>query len=63
MRKVDLHKKLAYLESINDMLVTELEHIDSMMKQLGFANGISTLKSTAEDMISKGYIPLAKNHN
>ena len=63
MKKADLYKKLAYLESINDLLVTELEHINELMKVIGFANGNQTLKITAEEMIARGYIEVPEYYN
>lgn len=56
MTKRQLLKKLAYLESINDQLSTEISYVDQMMKMIGFAKGLSTLKATAEAMIERGYI-------
>lgn len=63
MKKTELQKKLAYLESINDMLSTELDHINELMKIVGFSNGIATLKMTAEEMISKGYLEVTEYYN
>lgn len=63
MKKADLYKKLAYLESINDLLVTELEHINELMKVIGFSNGNQTLKITAEEMIARGYVEVPEYYN
>lgn len=60
MSRVELQKKLAYLESIHDLLSTELEQINDLMKIVGFSNGIITLKMTAEDMIAKGYVEISE---
>ncbi len=60
MKKAELNKKMAYLESINDILSTELDHINDLMKIVGFANGIATLKFTAEEMIAKGYVQVSE---
>jgi hypothetical protein len=56
MNKAQLYKKLSRLESVHDLLLTELEYIDHLMKVVGFANGTSSLKKTAEEMVLKGLI-------
>ncbi|MBN2478964.1 MAG: hypothetical protein JXA94_01925 [Parachlamydiales bacterium] len=53
MLKKDLTKKVAQLEFINDQLVTELEYIDTLARQLGFENGLRTLKKAAKDLIEE----------
>lgn len=54
--KAQLLKKLAYLESINDQLSTEVSYVDQLMRMVGFARGLETVKATAEEMIAKGYV-------
>lgn len=51
MKKVDLEKRLAYLQSINDHLLTELEYIDHVTREIGFPEGISSLKDTAKKLL------------
>jgi hypothetical protein len=51
----DLENKIAYLESINDQLSTEVGYIDNLMKLIGFAGGLNTIKATANEIIKKGY--------
>lgn len=53
MTKIELQKKIAYLESINDQLNTEVTYIDHLMRLLGFLNGLSTVKATAKEIINK----------
>lgn len=55
MTKAQLLKKIAYLESVNDQLSTEVTYIDHLMRTLGFPGGISGVKATAEEMIENGY--------
>lgn len=50
MTKKDLIKKVAYLESLNDHLLTELGYIDRLMRLVGFAGGIETVKVTAQEL-------------
>lgn len=54
MTKAQLMKKIAYLESINDFLKSELEYVDILMRKVGFAGGISTVKVTAEEIVQHG---------
>jgi hypothetical protein len=51
MNKEELQKKVSELESINDQLQAELRYLDTLFKELGFAQGLTTLKHTAEEMI------------
>lgn len=53
--KAQLMKKIAYLESINDQLITEVSYVDQLMRILGFAEGLTTVKATANEIIEKGY--------
>lgn len=51
----ELEQKIAYLESINDQLSTEVSYVDKLMKLIGFAGGLGTIKATADEIIKKGY--------
>ncbi|CUI17608.1 hypothetical protein PNK_2004 [Candidatus Protochlamydia naegleriophila] len=50
MKKADLLKKVAYLESLNDHLLTELGYVDHLMRLVGFAGGLETVKLTAREL-------------
>lgn len=50
MTKKDLLKKLAQMESINDHLLTELGYVDHLMRLVGFAGGLETVKLTAKEL-------------
>lgn len=50
MKKADLEKKIARLESINDHLLTELGYLDNLMRLVGFSNGLETVKLTAREL-------------
>ncbi|CAF23098.1 unnamed protein product [Candidatus Protochlamydia amoebophila UWE25] len=50
MKKTDLLKKVAYLESLNDHLLTELGYVDHLMRLVGFAGGLETVKVTAREL-------------
>lgn len=48
MTKVQLEKKAAELESMNSRLVSELIYVDKLMRDIGFIDGLASLKSTAQ---------------
>jgi hypothetical protein len=50
MKKNDLLKKIAYLESLNDHLLTEIGYVDHLMRLVGFAGGLETVKVTAQEI-------------
>jgi hypothetical protein len=50
MTKAQLERKIAGLESINDQLVTELEFVDQLMRNVGFSHGLETVKATAKEI-------------
>lgn len=57
--KNELLKKIAYLESINDQLVTEVSYVDHLMRLIGFTAGLASVKATAQEIIDKGYMDVA----
>ncbi len=54
MTKAQLLQKIARLESMNDQLATEVEHVDRLMKMLGFSEGLKSVKLTAQEIIDNG---------
>ena len=46
-------KKIACLESLNDQLQSEFAHLDVLLRQLGFEEGIRTLKEAAGEILEK----------
>lgn len=54
MTKLQLLKKIALLESVNDHLSTEVTYIDQLLRLVGFSNGLETAKLTAEEIVAKG---------
>lgn len=50
MTKHELEKKIAGLESMNDQLISELTYIDQLMRNIGFSNGLETVKATAREI-------------
>ena len=53
MKKQDLIDKVARLESINDQLVSELQNLEALLKKIGFAEGIRTLKAAAQELLEE----------
>ena len=53
MEALDLQRKIAYLEFIQDQLSTEIEEIDSLLKGVGFQQGISSIVNVANEIITQ----------
>ncbi len=51
MRQKDLIDKLAKLESMNDQLASEIRYLDQLVRALGFAEGLKTLKAAALELL------------
>jgi hypothetical protein len=49
----DILKKIAELESLNDQLQAELRELDRLMKDVGFSEGIATLKQAAREILDE----------
>lgn len=56
MTKAQLLKKIAYLESVNDQLSTEVVYVDHLMRLIGFSEGLLTVKATAQEILDKGLV-------
>jgi len=52
MKKENLLKKLAKLETINDQLSAEIHYLEKITRALGFAEGLKTLKAAALEMLA-----------
>lgn len=53
MTKEELLRKISELESVNDQLQTELRYLDYLLKEIGFAEGLKTLKFAAKEIIEE----------
>jgi hypothetical protein len=51
LNKAQLLKKIARLESINDHLNSEVKYVDQLMRLIGFADGLQTVKETAKELL------------
>ena len=50
MKKAELESKIARLETICDHLLTEVGYVDNLMRLVGFAGGLETVKATAKEL-------------
>lgn len=53
MKNKELLSKIASLETINDQLSAEIQYLDTIARELGFAEGLKTLKEAALEMIEE----------
>jgi hypothetical protein len=53
MNKQDLLKRISELESLNDQLLSEIRFLDDLLKELGFEEGLKTLKIAAREMLDQ----------
>jgi hypothetical protein len=51
----ELNSKIAGLESHVDLLESELSYIDQLLLKCGFPEGIKTLKTTVEELLSETF--------
>ena len=49
-----LKKRISELESINDQLAAELRYLDDLLKEVGFEDGLITLKYAALELLEHG---------
>lgn len=52
--KIESNKKIASLESKVDYLEAELSYLNKILVECGFPQGIQSLKSTVEEVLSEG---------
>lgn len=55
MNKQEMQKRIDKLEFENDQLIAELAFIDQLMRQVGFTDGLQSLKATALELYESGY--------
>lgn len=48
-----MQKRISELETLNDQLVTELNYLDRLLRQVGFENGLMTLKMAAQELLDE----------
>ncbi len=50
MHMKKLLEKIAHLEFVNDQIATELQYVDRLLRSIGFAEGLKTVKSAAKEL-------------
>lgn len=48
-----LKKRISELESINDQLTAELRYLNQLLKEVGFEEGLITLKAAAIELLQQ----------
>lgn len=51
--KVDLEKKLAEIEFINDQLLSEINYINNLLLSIGFVEGLTSLKEAVKEILEQ----------
>jgi len=46
-------KKIAYLEFVNDQLLSEIQYVDRLLRIIGFPDGLQTIKDAAQEVIEE----------
>ena len=53
MTSPNLERKIAKLESLCDQLQAERKYLDQILREIGFEEGLKTLKEAAIEMLDK----------
>lgn len=48
-----LKKRISELESLNDQLLAEMQYLDQLLKEVGFEDGLKTLKIAALELLDQ----------
>lgn len=51
MTKGQIRKRIAYLEFVHDQLSTEMAHVDRLLKEIGFPDGLKSAKTVAIELL------------
>ncbi len=54
MKEQECLQRVAYLEFVNDQLVSELHYVDRLLKSIGFPEGLETIKQAAQETLEEG---------
>ena len=57
MEQEKMQKRISELESMNDQLLTEIRYLDQLLRQVGFEEGLKTLKFAANELIEQDKNP------
>ena len=47
------HFSVSELETVNDQLITEVRHLDEILRKIGFEEGLKTLKIAARELMEE----------
>jgi len=50
MQMEKLLRKLSHLEFVNDQIATELHQIDTLLRAIGFSDGLKSVKNAAREI-------------
>lgn len=50
MSRAQMEKKFAYLEFVNDQLMSEIRYVDALLRSIGFPDGLETVKLAAQEL-------------
>ena len=53
MNLEEARQKIAYLEFVNDQIISELRYVDKLLRQTGFIEGLKSLKEAAEEVLEE----------
>jgi len=51
MNDKEYEKRIAKLESMNDQLQAEFNHLNLLLKKVGFEEGVKSLKEAAKELL------------
>jgi hypothetical protein len=53
LEKETLLKRISELEFMNDQLLSEIRYLDGLMREIGFEEGLKTLKVAANEILEQ----------
>lgn len=53
MTNKKLLEKVAHLEFVNDQMSAELQYLDTLLKSVGFSEGLKSVKSAAQEILEQ----------
>lgn len=53
MADINPQQRIAYLEFVNDQLLSEIKYVDHLLRLIGFPDGLETVKVAAREVIEK----------
>ena len=53
MSNQDMKQRIAYLEFVNDQLLSEIRYVDELLRLIGFPEGLETIKVAAQEVLEK----------